>query len=96
MTAYAIFIMEKLKDPAAMEAYREAVGPTLEGHEMTFRARGDKVEAMEGPAPIGTVILEFPDVQAAHAWYESAAYQEASKLRRQGGDYRVLIVDGLG
>ncbi|HEY5058173.1 MAG TPA: DUF1330 domain-containing protein [Gaiellaceae bacterium] len=31
----------------------------------------------------------------ARAWYESPAYQEASRHRFLGGDYDVVIVDGL-
>ena len=54
-----------------------------------------KVEALEGPAPQGTVILEFPSLEAARAWYESPAYREASLQRKKAGEFRVLFVEGL-
>ena len=43
----------------------------------------------------GAVILRFPDMAAARAWYESPAYQEARKTRFQSADYRVFLVDGI-
>lgn len=41
------------------------------------------------------MIVEFPDMDAARAWYHSPAYQEARKSRFQGADYRVFITAGL-
>jgi uncharacterized protein (DUF1330 family) len=43
----------------------------------------------------GMAILEFPTFEEAKAWYLSPAYQEASKHRFQGGDYRFILVEGL-
>ncbi|HQV04594.1 MAG TPA: DUF1330 domain-containing protein [Novosphingobium sp.] len=39
--------------------------------------------------------MEFPDMDAARAWYHSDAYQEARRVRFQGADYRVFITQGL-
>jgi uncharacterized protein (DUF1330 family) len=52
-------------------------------------------EAVEGAAPDGMVMLEFPTIEAAKAWYESPGYQAALPYRRQGADYRAFIVQGL-
>jgi uncharacterized protein (DUF1330 family) len=41
------------------------------------------------------VLIEFPTMEAARAWYESDAYQEARKLRFAGADYRVFLTQGL-
>ena len=42
----------------------------------------------------GVVLLEFPDLAGAKAWYESEAYQEAKKLRDGAADTELFIVDG--
>jgi len=41
------------------------------------------------------VIVEFPDMDAARAWYNSPAYQDARQHRFQGADYRVILTQGL-
>jgi uncharacterized protein (DUF1330 family) len=41
------------------------------------------------------VIVEFPSIDAAKAWYESPAYREAREHRFKGADYRAVIVEGL-
>jgi uncharacterized protein (DUF1330 family) len=40
-------------------------------------------------------VLEFESVDAARAWYESDAYQEAAKLRQAAADCNAVIVSGF-
>jgi uncharacterized protein (DUF1330 family) len=49
----------------------------------------------EGAGVEGVAIIEFPTFAEAKAWYESPVYQEASQHRFRGGDYDVVIVEGL-
>jgi uncharacterized protein (DUF1330 family) len=35
-------------------------------------------------------------VEAAHAWYESEAYQNAAKLRHEAADCNAVIISGFG
>jgi uncharacterized protein (DUF1330 family) len=49
---------------------------------------------VEGAAADKVLLLEFPTIDDLRAWYFSPAYREASKLRHQGGDYRVLFLEG--
>ena len=42
-----------------------------------------------------TVVLEFESVEAARAWYESPAYQEAVPLRHAAADCNAVIVAGF-
>jgi uncharacterized protein (DUF1330 family) len=53
------------------------------------------MEAVEGKAPDGLVILKFPTTEDAKAWYHSPAYQAALPHRKKGADYRAFIVEGL-
>jgi uncharacterized protein (DUF1330 family) len=50
---------------------------------------------MEGDPAEGVVLLQFPDMDAAKAWYGSPAYQDAKQHRLKGADYRVIFAEGL-
>jgi uncharacterized protein (DUF1330 family) len=54
-----------------------------------------KYEVLEGAEVQGVVILEFPTVADAKAYYDSPAYREAREHRFKAADYRVLIVEGV-
>jgi uncharacterized protein (DUF1330 family) len=53
------------------------------------------IQSLEGKAPDGVILLEFPTVDEARAWYENPEYQEAIPFRQQAADYDVFIVEGL-
>jgi uncharacterized protein (DUF1330 family) len=50
---------------------------------------------LEGEAPEGVVIVEFPDTPSARAWYDSEKYQAIAKHRFKGATYRAVLVEGL-
>lgn len=95
MAAYAIFIRESTKDPAEMQIYASKAGASLAGHAMKVLAAYGKQEALEGAPADGVMILEFPTMEAAKAWYDSPAYREAREHRFKGADYVALLVQGV-
>ncbi|MDR5886500.1 MULTISPECIES: DUF1330 domain-containing protein [Vreelandella] len=95
MTAYVVMIKEHTHDSDEMERYSEKAKAAREGHDPEPLAFYGDFKVLEGSAMEGAVILRFPDMAAARAWYESPAYQEARQHRFQGADYRVFIVDGI-
>jgi uncharacterized protein (DUF1330 family) len=95
MTAYVVFIRERMRDRAEYEVYREKSRPVNASHPLKPLALYGQHEVLEGPAIEGAVILEFPSIEAAKAYYHSAAYQDAARHRFLGADYRVFIVEGL-
>jgi uncharacterized protein (DUF1330 family) len=95
MPAYVVFTREKTRNQAELERYREKVPAAREGHPMKALVRYGKTEVLEGAAVEGAVIIEFPTMQAARAWYDSPAYREARQHRFLGADYRAMIVEGL-
>lgn len=95
MPAYVVLTREHTHDPQEMERYGEKAQAAREGHDPQPLAFYGDFEVLEGSAMEGAVILRFPDMAAARAWYQSPAYQEARKHRFQGADYRVFIVDGV-
>jgi uncharacterized protein (DUF1330 family) len=95
MPAYAVFIRESTRDPSELGIYGDKVGATLEGHPVKVLAAYGDQEVLEGPKVEGVVILEFPTLAAAKAWYDSPAYRETRAHRFRGADYRAVIVEGL-
>lgn len=95
MPAYLVFIKEREHDGAAMAEYSAKAGPSLAGHTAKPLAYYGAIETLEGPEAAGSVIIEFPDMDAARAWYQSPAYMQARALRFAGADYRVFLTQGL-
>lgn len=97
MATYMIFIREgEIVDHEAMEAYRAGnrSGGAAASALKPLVVYG-ALETLEGEAADGVVVLEFPDSEAAKAWYYSPEYQERAKLRQQAAPYRCLMVEGL-
>ena len=95
MPAYVVLTRERTHDTKEMEQYATKAKAAREGHDPQPLAFYGDFEVLEGSDMEGAVILRFPDMAAARAWYQSDAYQEARKHRFQGADYRVFIVDGI-
>ena len=96
MPAYAIFIKNKTTDADELKTYGQKAGAARGDHKITPLAYYGAVEVLEGDPAEGVVLLQFPDMAAARAWYSSPAYQEAMQHRLKGADYRVILADGLG
>lgn len=95
MTAYVMFVRDTpIRDEAAMNEYVRLAMAGNVGHPVATRVAFGAIEALEGPAPTGVVMLEFPTMEEARAWYNSAGYQEAVPFRQKATDYRVFLVDG--
>ena len=95
MTAYIVFTRERLRHKPAMDSYSAGAGATLAGHNGKPLVYYGKHETLEGAPIDGAVIVEFPTMAEAKAWYDSPAYQDVVTHRFRGADYRVFITEGL-
>ncbi len=100
MPAYMIFTRESpIRDEAAMAEYGRLNRDNAEEFRTKYKLAPLAVygaqEAVEGAAPEGVIILQFPTVADAKAWYNSPAYQAALPHRIKAADYRAIIVEGL-
>ena len=80
-----LFIREDpVADPEAMASYsasnRANAGTFVDKYNLRPLAVYGAMEALEGEAPDGVVLLEFPSVEDARGWYESPEYQAAITL----------------
>ena len=58
--------------------------------------RGGRIDPLEGGwTPQRVVALKFKDLAAARAYYDSATYTHARKLREGAGTIRMLAVEGV-
>ncbi|KPF91831.1 hypothetical protein IP81_07075 [Novosphingobium sp. AAP83] len=99
MSAYAIFIRDvPPHDPEGLATYqqmnRESVPAFLQFGIAPLAVYG-KIEALEGTTPDGVIILKFPSLADAQAWYNSPEYQAALPHRINASEYRAFIVEGL-
>jgi uncharacterized protein (DUF1330 family) len=95
MPAYVVVSVE-VKDPVRYEDYKRMVPPSLQAYGGRFIVRGGAVHVKEGTwTPKRLVILEFPSLERAQAWYDSPEYQEAKALRHATASADLLMVDGL-
>ncbi|MFI6262250.1 DUF1330 domain-containing protein [Micromonospora sp. NPDC051006] len=93
------FALAHLRTPNTNEdvlTYIERIQATLDPFGGRFRVHGAEVEVLEGEWPGTVVIIEFPDVEAARAWYASPAYQEILPLRTRHIEGSAIIVSGVG
>jgi uncharacterized protein (DUF1330 family) len=94
MTAYVIADVT-ITNPEGYAAYRPLAAASVAQHGGKFIARGGTVDPLEGGwNPNRVVIIEFPSLAAARAWYNSPEYQAALKIRQANSTGRVIITEG--
>jgi uncharacterized protein (DUF1330 family) len=94
MSAYVVFIREQTLDRAELDTYFKEVKATFAGHELKVLANYGPQEDLEGSPTEGTVIAEFPSMEAAKAWYDSPLYRKVREHRFKGAIYRAVLVQG--
>lgn len=95
MAAYVIASIE-VKDPVRYEDYRNGVLPTITAYGGRFLARGGAVHRLEGDwAPRRLVIVEFPTVEQAKAWWSSAEYAALKALRQATSEGSLVVLEGV-
>jgi len=96
MPAYVIAAVEESWDQDKLVQYREGNTEVVAAHGGRFVARGGAIGVLEGDwDPQRIVIMEFADVDAARAWYESDAYAPLRELRRSASKTNIIVVEGL-
>jgi uncharacterized protein (DUF1330 family) len=94
MPAFAVMIRERMTDPEEFATYARMAG-AARTEDLKALAFYGAFEVIEGPPAEGVVLIQFPTMDAAKAWYHSDAYQAAVKHRHAGAEYRVIFVEGL-
>jgi len=88
-------IREKITDAASLAEYGPRASLAAQNHPLKPLAIYGALEQREGDAIEGAVIIEFPDMVAARAWYGSPAYQTAVKFRHAGSKSKAFFIEGV-
>jgi uncharacterized protein (DUF1330 family) len=95
MTAYIVVDVE-VTDPTEYQTYAKQTMATLEPYGGKFIVRGGNAETLEGGwQPKRVVIIEFPGVEQAKAWYNSPEYTAIIGIRHHAANSRMILVQGV-
>jgi uncharacterized protein (DUF1330 family) len=95
MPAYVIAEVD-VHDGPTYEEYRKMVPVSIEKYGGRFLVRGGAVESKEGGwRPSRMVVLEFPSMEQARAWYSSPEYAPALAVRGKSARSKLILVEGV-
>lgn len=94
MPAFAI-VHADIHDAAEYAKYAALAGPVVAKFGGEFLARGGASAQMEGTGRARNVIIRFPDMDTARAFYASADYQQAMAHARPSSTRDYTIVEGI-
>jgi uncharacterized protein (DUF1330 family) len=95
MAAYLI-AQVTVRDAEVYRRYTARSPAIIAKHGGRILARGGATEVLEGGADHRrVVIIEFPSMEVARAFYNSAEYQEAKAIRAPASEAQFLIVQGV-
>jgi len=95
MSAYVV-VQVDVKDPVRYADYRAMVPPTFEKFGGRFLVRGGRTETLEGDwAPKRFVVVEFPSMEQAKAWWASTEYADAKALRQATAVTQMIVAEGV-
>lgn len=96
MSAYLVVIRKgPITDEAAMAEYQKRTREMTGDYGLVPRVVYGATESLEGAAPDGVIMVEFPSMEKAREWYHSDEYQAAVKYRLAAADYDAFIVEGF-
>jgi uncharacterized protein (DUF1330 family) len=98
MTAYLINhlrIPNGVPNPESL-IYLEKVEATFQPYGGRWLALDAPVQPLEGSWSGSVVLMEFPDLDTAREWYNSAEYQEILPLRTGNAISDLILVEPVG
>ena len=85
----------EITDMEAFAEYGKQVPATVAEFGGRYLVRGGTIEEVEGKAPSPRmVVIEFPSVEDARAWYDSDIYQPLVKIRQAASKGALFFIDG--
>ncbi len=96
MAAYCFFDVLEITDEVKMEQYRAGVFATVEQYGGRYLVIGGKTDLVEGGwRPVFPVLIEFPNLEQAHRWYDSDEYRPLKDLRLAATRGNAVFIEGL-
>ncbi|MBW2268581.1 MAG: DUF1330 domain-containing protein [Deltaproteobacteria bacterium] len=95
MTAYIIARID-VTDPEKYVGYQERTPAAVAKFGGRFIVRGGNSVTLEGPEEARrVVVIEFPSLDRAQAFYDSEDYQSAKKFRDGAAEAQFLAIEGV-
>ena len=95
MPGYLVLESE-ITDPEKYDKYRQMAGSSIVQYGGRFLVRGGNPQVLEGGwSPKRVVIIEFPSVERAKAWFNSPEYAPAKALRKDAARIKMVAVEGV-
>jgi len=96
MAAYFFFDVREIRDAEKAAAYRARVFDTVAQYDGRYLVLGGEVDRLEGEwRPAIPVVIEFPGLEKARAWYDSDVYRPLKTLRMEAMDARAVLLEGF-
>ncbi|MFF4244686.1 DUF1330 domain-containing protein [Streptomyces sp. NPDC001822] len=95
MPAYAIAHLQETTPVPEILEYIERITATFEPHGGRFLVHAAQHEVKEGSWPGHVVLIGFPGIAEARAWWDSPAYQEIAPLRSRHIEGDIILVEGV-
>ncbi len=94
MPAYMVATID-VKDPAQYEEYKALAPIAIKKFGGEYMTRGGEMETLEGPEQkLRVVLVKFPDMDTARAFYDSPEYKKARDAREGAAEGQFVILDG--
>ncbi len=95
MSAYVVVELN-VTDPQLFAEYAKGVPATIAAYGGKYLVRGGSVDPKEGGwTPKRVVVLEFPSMDQARRWYDSAEYAPLLAMRLKAADSKLILVEGV-
>ena len=96
MTSAYIIANVSVTNPDQYAEYRKLSSIAAQTYDAEFCVRGGAVEVLEGDwKPDRVVILKFPSLAQARAYYHSVEYTAAIEARQGASVMRMVVVEGV-
>jgi uncharacterized protein (DUF1330 family) len=95
MPAYVIAHLQEAVPHPEIADYIERLPATFEPYGGRYLVHANQHEVKEGTWPGYVVMLGFPGLAEAQAWWNSSAYQEIAPLRSRHIEGDIILVGGV-
>jgi uncharacterized protein (DUF1330 family) len=90
---YVVVTIKQVKDLEAFREYAVKVAPIISSYGGKYVAVDKTPDVRDGEWPfVRTVIVAYPNIAAARAWYDSPEYREIIPIRKQAIDANIAMV----
>src|SRR5271163_3944177 len=94
MAAYLISDVT-VRNAEAFQTYRTRAAEAIAKYGGRYLARGGEIQALEGVwNPRNIIVVEFPSMEQARAWYASSEYASALEVHDIALERNLILVHG--